>query len=83
MLIAAAIANVLLTILGAAGEELGYDRLLKSNTSKSRTHSLFRQGILYFDKLPNMRSERKDPLLARFAELLSMHQLFAFQLYLA
>ena len=83
LLIAAAIANVLLTILGAAGEDLGYDRLLKSNTVKFRTHSLFRQGVLYFDKLPNMRLERKVPLLARFAELLSMHQLFAFQLYLA
>jgi len=83
LLIAAAIANVLLTILGAAGEDLGYDRLLKSNTSKSRTHSLFRQGILYFDKLTNMRPERKEPLLNRFAELLSIHQLFAFQLYLA
>lgn len=83
MLIAAAIANVLLTILGAAGEDLGYDRMLKSNTVKKRTHSLFRQGILYFDKLPNMRPERKDPLLFRFAELLSIHQLFTFQLYLA
>jgi hypothetical protein len=83
LLIAAAIANVLLTILGAAGEDLGYDRLLKSNTVKFRTHSLFRQGILYFDKLPNMRPERKVPLLSRFAELLSMHQLFAFQLHLA
>lgn len=83
LLIAAAIANILLTILGAAGEDLGYDRLLKSNTSKARTHSLFRQGILYFDKLSNMRPERKDPLLFRFAELLSMHQLFAFQLCLA
>jgi hypothetical protein len=83
LLIAAAIANILLTILGAAGEDLGYDRLLKSNTVKFRTHSLFRQGVLYFDKLPNMRPERKLPLLARFAELLSMHQLFAFQLFLA
>jgi hypothetical protein len=34
---------VLLTI-GAAAESLGMDRLLKSNTSKTGTHSLFRQG---------------------------------------
>ncbi len=71
---------MLLTILGAAGEDLGHDRLLKANTVKKRTHSLFRQGVLYFGKLPNMRAERKIPLLNRFAELLSMHQLFAFQL---
>jgi hypothetical protein len=32
-------------LLGAAGEALGYDRHLKSNTSKKRTHSLFRQGV--------------------------------------
>src|SRR6202142_3800273 len=38
-----AFAVVLLTLLGAAGEAR-YDRHLKSNTSKKRTHSLFRQG---------------------------------------
>src|ERR1700720_474424 len=38
-----AFAVVLLTLLGAAGEALGYDRHLKSNTSKKRTHSLFRR----------------------------------------
>src|SRR5271169_2174159 len=35
-----AFAVALLTLLGAAGEALGYDRHLKSNTSKRRTHSL-------------------------------------------
>ena len=83
LLIAAAIANMLLTMLGAAGEALGFDRLLKANTVKKRTHSLFRQGVLYFGKLPTMRSERKMALLNRFAELLSLHQLFAFHLQLA
>jgi len=39
-----AFAVVLLTLLGAAGESLGYDRHLKTNTTKRRTHSLFRQG---------------------------------------
>jgi DDE family transposase len=38
-----AFAVALLTLLGAAGESLGYDRHLKSNTAKRRTHSLFRQ----------------------------------------
>src|SRR5438128_306399 len=41
-----ACAIALLTLLGAAGEALGYDRHLKSNTSKTRTHSLFRQGCM-------------------------------------
>src|SRR5271166_6925918 len=35
-----ALAIALLTLLGAAGEALGYDRYLKSNTTKRRTHSL-------------------------------------------
>ena len=39
-----AFAIALLTLLGAAGEALGYDRHLKSNTTKRRTHSLLRQG---------------------------------------
>jgi hypothetical protein len=34
-------------LLGAAGEALGYDRHLKSNTTKRRTHSLFRQGGMH------------------------------------
>lgn len=38
------LATVLLTLLGAAGEKLGLDRHLKSNTTRRRIHSLFRQG---------------------------------------
>lgn len=43
-----AIATVLLTILGAVGEGLGYSRCLKANTVNRRTHSLLRQGREYF-----------------------------------
>ena len=39
-----ALAIALLTLLGAAGEALGYDRYLRSNTTQRRTHSLFRQA---------------------------------------
>ena len=42
-----AAAATLLTLLGAAGEGLGMDRLLRANTVKRRTHSLFRQGREY------------------------------------
>jgi hypothetical protein len=52
-----AFAIVLLTLLGVAGESLGMDRHLRSNTSKRRTHSLFRQGCLL----------RSDPQHARNA----------------
>ena len=37
-----AFAVVLLTLLGAAGKALGYDRMLKTNTTRRRVHSLFR-----------------------------------------
>lgn len=42
-----ALAAMLLTLLGAAGEQLGLDRRLRANTVKRRTHSLFRQGREY------------------------------------
>src|SRR5271169_2016718 len=48
LLLLNAFAIVLLTLLGAAGESLGMDRHLKSNTAKHRTHSLFRQGCMSY-----------------------------------
>ena len=39
-------AVVLPTLLGSAGEQLGYDRHLKTNTTRRPTHSLFRQGSI-------------------------------------
>lgn len=48
MTLVIAIAVVLLTLLGHAGEQVGLDRTLRANTVKSRTHSLFRQGREYF-----------------------------------
>jgi hypothetical protein len=49
-------------LLGAAGEALGYDRHLKSNTTKRRTHSLFRQGAMLYDrKRPPMTAYQRDP----------------------
>jgi hypothetical protein len=43
----ATIAIILLTLVGAAGEQLGCDRQLKANTTKRRSHSLLRQGREY------------------------------------
>lgn len=63
-----AFAMALLTMLGAAGESLGMDRRLKSNTSKKRTHSLFRQGCMLYELIPTMPEHRLLPLMTRFAE---------------
>ena len=72
-----ALAIVLLTLLGAAGEDLGYDRYLKSNTTKRRTHSLFRQGCMLYDLIPTMPDVRLVPLIDRFAAMLTEVKLFA------
>jgi hypothetical protein len=66
----------LLTLLGAAGEALGFDRMLKSNTTKRRTHSLLRQGIMLFQLIPTMPEHRLLPLIEKFAGLLNAHTVF-------
>lgn len=70
LLLLAAFAIVLMTLLGAAGESLGYDRLLKANTVQRRTHSLFRQGWMLYELLPEMPAQRLRPLMKRFGEML-------------
>jgi hypothetical protein len=69
-----AFAISLLTLLGSAGESLGYDRMLKSNTTKKRSHSLFRQGCMLYELIPNMPAERLLPLMTRFSEMLDEHR---------
>lgn len=71
LLLVSAFATALLTLLGAVGESLGMDRLLKSNTSTKRTHSLFRQGCMLYDLIPNMPEHRLAPLIEKFAEALA------------
>jgi hypothetical protein len=72
-----AFAVVLLTLLGAAGEALGYDRMLKTNTAKRRVHSLFRQGCMLYDLIPMMPEARLRPLMQRFSHMLQEQPLFA------
>ncbi len=76
LLLISAFAITLLTMLGAAGESLGMDRLLKSNTAKTRTHSLFRQGCMLYELIPTMPEHRLLPLMARFAETVSQSRWF-------
>ncbi len=76
LLLVSAFATALLTLLGAVGESLGMDRLLKSNTSKTRTHALFRQGCMLYDLIPNMPEHRLAPLMENFAEAVSKAGVF-------
>ena len=71
LLLVSAFAMALLTLLGSVGESLGMDRLLKSNTSKTRSHSLFRQGCMLYELIPTMPEHRLLPLIQAFAKVLS------------
>ncbi len=83
LLLVNAFATALLTLLGAVGESLGMDRLLKSNTSKTRTHSLFRQGCMLYDLIPNMPEHRLAPPIEKFAEAMSNGGVFTLKLAVA
>jgi hypothetical protein len=77
LLLLNAFAIMLLTLLGAAGESLGMDRQLRTSTAKRRVHSLFRQGCLLYDLIPNMPEERLRPLIERYQELLRENRVFS------
>ena len=55
----------------------GYDSMLKTNTVKRRVHSLFCQGCMLYDLIPNMPEARLRPLMERFAQMLHEQPLFA------
>jgi hypothetical protein len=77
LLLLNAFAILLLTILGAAGESLGMDRTLRTSTIKRRVHTLFRQGWLLYELIPNMPQQRLRPLIKRYQEFLHQNATFS------
>ena len=77
LMLLATLAHALLMELGAAGEDAGLDRLLKTNTSKKRTLSLFRQGLRWYDLIPNMPKPRLRKLMKAFDERVGRHPVFS------
>lgn len=71
MLLLGALAQTLLTMLGAAAEATVLDRLIKANTVKRRTHSLFRQGCFWYSAIPAMREDRLELLMNAFGKLIA------------
>ena len=69
LLLIHAIATLVLTLLGAAGEKIGLDKYLKSNTAKERQLSLFKQGCIYFRRLFRMAHETAKKLIEAFYSL--------------
>lgn len=75
LLFIAVLAQALLTLLGAASEAVGFDRWLKVNTAKKRTHSLFRQGLYWYSAIPNLPKRDLRRLMAAFDHILTEHAL--------
>ena len=76
LLLLLALAIALLTMLGAAAEKTGLDRMLKANTVAKRTHSLFRQGLMLWDRIPNEKEDRLLMLIQAFDEIVREHGAF-------
>lgn len=77
LLFISALAQGLLTLLGAAAEDVGLDRTMKANTATRRTHSLFRQGCFWYAAIPKMKAERLEKLMLAFQRRLSQHAIMA------
>mgnify|MGYP001544933727 CR=1 FL=1 len=73
MFLMAELAHALLTLLGEAGERAGLDRLLRANTRKTRTLSLFKQGLRWYELMPNMPDYRLRSLMRSFEEIVAEH----------
>jgi Transposase DDE domain len=79
LLMLAAMAQVALTLLGAAGEACGLDRGLHRHggvsNGRKRVFSLFRQGCTWFQLLPTLRPDRRSLLLEAFEAIVRAHRL--------
>lgn len=71
LLLILALSYTLITLLGEAGEKIGFDKKLKVNTVKTRTHSLFRQGQFYYKYFYRFTQEEQELLMDKFHEVLS------------
>jgi hypothetical protein len=70
LMLVLALSYLLLVVLGQAGEQIGFDRKLKVNTVKTRTHSLFRQGQFYYKFFFRFTQEEQENLIKNFQNLL-------------
>lgn len=70
LMLVLALSYLLLVVLGQAGEQIGFDKKLKVNTVKTRTHSLFRQGQFYYKFFFRFTQEEQDSLMRNFENLL-------------
>jgi hypothetical protein len=76
LLLLAAIAHALLTLLGAAGEKVGLDREFQTSPKRGRALSLFGQGVFWYGALPNRKDEKALSLMTAFDEVVREHAVF-------
>lgn len=76
MFLMATMAHGLLTLLGKAGERAGLDRMLKTNTAKKRTLSLFRQGLRWYELIPTMPEARLRTLMESFGAAMAEQEIY-------
>jgi len=76
LLLLIAVAHTALTVLGAASEKSGLDRLLKTNTVKRRTMSLLNQGWSWYRRIQRgtLRDEWAERLFSAYEGLLREHR---------
>jgi hypothetical protein len=74
LLLVLALSYLLIIILGQAGEALGFDKKLKVNTVKTRTHSLFRQGKFYYEFFYRFTLKEQQNLINEFQNILQQHE---------
>lgn len=74
LLLVLALSYLLLIILGQAGETIGFDKKLKVNTVKTRTHSLFRQGQFYYEFFFRFTLEEQKNLINEYQKILQQHE---------
>jgi hypothetical protein len=77
LLLLIAMAHTLLTLLGAASEASTLDAYLKVNTVKKRTHSAYRQGLYWYQCLPDMRADWFKRLMTGFDKIVREHEFFS------
>lgn len=75
MFLLSAITIGLLTLLDQAGEDEDLEKILKANTSKTHTYSLFRQGCKYYKLSLGIREEWAKPLMDNFNRYLERHRI--------
>lgn len=77
LILLAALAHHLVTMLGAASEATGLDRHLRANTVKKRTHSLLNQGLFWYRAIPTMREEWLRRLMEAFGKFVQESDVLA------